>query len=65
MYTIKWKFQDRFISLWIFLIIWKTVVLLPIVTAICNKILNLRGKKKKLLSEEMKNKKREKIKPIL
>lgn len=65
MYTIKWKFQDRFISLWIFLIIWKTVVLLPIVTAISNKILNLRGKKKKLLSEEMKNKKREKIKPIL
>lgn len=47
MYTIKWKFQDRFISLWIFLIIWKTVVLLPIVTAISNKILNLRGKKKK------------------
>lgn len=51
MYTIKWKFQDRFISLWIFLIIWKTVVLLSIVTAICNKILNLRGKKSCLVKK--------------
>lgn len=58
MYTTKWKFQDRFINLWMFLIIWKTIVLLPIVTAICNKTLNLRKKKKSLI-EEMKNKKRE------
>lgn len=60
MYAIKWKFQDRFISLWMFLIIWKTVVLLPVVTAICNKTLNLRDKKRKeSLSEETRNKKRE------